>query len=329
MALLPITPLSSQDHLRTHVLIHTLCHNKTKRDSKIARALRLGCLLGSALSLSGCYPERVESVRLMNQGIQLYNAGQKSDAVKVLERAGEIDATNHRAMFYQGMILNNIGQFLAERGEGRAQFREAVDALKNSVKVRADDAEALFQLGVAQEALGRDEEALLSFARASQVEAHGQSYYRSAEIHSRLERYNKAQDQYHSAIIAQPSLGVSYTALSKLYRRFKRLNEAVQVLKNAVVNDPGEVGHYRDLGELYGELKQHTRAIKYLQEALKIDPSQKVVLFLLGETYAQIEADQSAVVYLNRYIRSSIPASQRYVKLKAQKLLKQIKRRRR
>lgn len=276
-------------------------------------------------SLSGCYPERVESVQLMNDGIKLYNQGKREAAVLSLDRSAKRDPTNHRAMFYRGQMLNELGTLSGDED----RFRDAARSFEESTKVNSSDPEVFFQLGIAYKNLKEYRDALRAFEQASDVQPHGQAHYHSGEIYLELEEYNKAQESLRSAIIAQPDLGVAYTALAKLYRRFKCRSEALIVLKNAIENDPGEAGHFRDIGEVYSDLKQHAKAVEYFEQALQIKPDDAPVVFLLGNAYLAIDDDESAEVTLRKYLRMGHRAEERLMIQKTRALIKRLQKKKR
>ena len=283
------------------------------------------CLCVSGTMVSGCYPERVDSVKLMNEGIKLYQSGKRRPALRVLERSAQRDPTNHRAPFYRGLVFNEMG--LADQDE--RHFRDAVKSFEASAKVNQNDPEVFFQLGIAYKSLEDYRDALNAFEKASEIQAHGQAHYHSGEIYLTLEEYNRAQESFRAAITAQPDYGVAYTALSKLYRRFKKRSEAVIVLKNAIENDPDEVGHYRDLGEVYTDLKQFTRAVEWLEKAQQMSPYDAPITFLLGVAYLQVDDEQSAEVSLRKYLGMSHRTAERIMVLKARQILKKLQKRRR
>jgi len=261
----------------------------------------------------------------MNDGIKLHQTGKRTAALRLLERSAKRDPTNHRAMFYRGLILNESG--LAKHDESK--FKEAVRAFTDSAKVNGTDPEVFFQMGIAYKALEEYREALRAFEKANAINPHGQSHYHSGEIYLTLEEYNQAQESFRSSITAQPDYGVAYTALAKLYRRFKKRTEAMVVLKNAIENDPDEVGHYRDLGEVYSELKQYTKAVEWLEKAQQISPYNAPIVFLLGNAYLSIDDEQSAEVSLRQYLSMSHRNEERLMVLKARQLLKRLQKRRR
>lgn len=288
-----------------------------------SRPLRIPLILLTTLtsfSLFGCYPERVESIRLMNEGIKHYNSGELSTAVRKLELSSERDPTNHRSLFYQGLILNDRGR----QEEESRYFEQATHALEKSIKIAPDDSETHYQLGVALDALDRDDAALLAYAAANRVAPHGEAYYRSGLIHQEAERFNQAQESYRNAITTKPSLGLAYSALALLYRHFKEMSSAITVLKNALENDPEPLVHYRDLGQIYAQLKQFTKAIELYRQAEQTSGTSPQLTYLMGEAYFQMGDYQSAEMHIKLFVKMGLKEQDRPLIPKAKDLLRRL-----
>ena len=294
---------------------------KSLSQSKRSKISLFMILLLNCTCLLGCYPERVESIKLMNAGIKKHNSGSSTAAVRLLARSAETDPTNHKALFYQGLILNELGR-IEERAD---RFEDAVHALKDSIKINKEDPRVFYQLGVALSELERNSQALRAFADAQSIQAHGEAAYRSALIHLKQEQYNSAQESLRSAIIAQPELGLAYTALSQLYRRFKKPSAAVMVLKNAIENDPEDTNHYRDLGEVYASLKQYSKAIQLFETALQDRPTNAPLAFLLAEASYNHGDLQSAEIYIKKYLRMGHRKEEKLMISKAKRMLAKLR----
>jgi len=63
------------------------------------------CVILLASSVSGCHEERNQSIRLMNEGLKLVKRDRMGEAVKTFAEAAQVDPTNDRARYYQGMVL--------------------------------------------------------------------------------------------------------------------------------------------------------------------------------------------------------------------------------
>ena len=260
----------------------------------------------------------------MNDGIQKYNRGSLRAATRLLERSATRDPSNHRAMFYRGLILNELG-----RSEESPHFYEdAVRALQDSLKLASDDAETHYQLGVAYTGLTQYSSALSAYSAAVRIRPHGEALYRSGLIHLEEERYNQAQESFREAIKAKPELGLSYTALSQLYRRFKKMSAAITVLKNAIENDPEDLGHFRDLGEIYASLQQYSKAVELYEKALESSSSNSHLTFLLAEAYYKMGDRQSAEIQIKKFIRMRHTRADRLLVSKAKELLRELNKKR-
>lgn len=316
-----------------HIFMHSSTLHISKRDSVLGAKIRsllsgrqskislFVILVLVCIGLAGCYPERVESIKLMNAGIKKHNSGSSTAAVRLLARSAETDPSNHRALFYRGLILNELGR-IEERAD---RFEEAARALRDSVKINKEDPRVFYQLGVALSELERDNQALKAFADAQNIQAHGEAAYRSALIYLKQEQYNLAQESLRSAIIAQPELGLAYTALSQLYRRFKKPSAAVMVLKNAIENDPEDTNHYRDLGEVYASLKQYSKAIQLFETALQDRPTNAPLAFLLAEASYNHGDLQSAEIYIKKYLRMGHRKEEKLMISKAKRMLAKLR----
>ena len=278
-------------------------------------------IIGVSLTLSACYPERVESIKLMNQGIKEYKSGSSSAAIRLLARSADTDPTNHRALFYRGLILNEMGRI----DERSSRFEQAVESLRDSIKIFGDDPEAHYQLGVALSMINEDRPAIEAFSSATAISPHGEACYRRGLIHLKREEYNDAQESFRSAIVAKPDLGLAYTALSQLYRQFRKKSAAVTVLKNAIENDPEEMNHFRDLGEVYASLKQFSKAIQLFETAHQEKPMNAPLMYLLGQAYYMHGDLQSAELYIKKYLRMGHTRAERLMISKAKEILANLR----
>ena len=289
--------------------------------SLLARLALTALLAAPSLTLSACHPERAESIKLMNEGIKSFRAGGSSAAIRSLEMAGDVDPTNDRAFFYQGIILNDLGRATSES----THFEAAAKALKRCAEVNPKDPEAFYQLGVAYEALGRVEEAVKAFDQAIALKGgHGEAALRKGLTLMVRRRFNDAQDAFQLAIRVKPQLTEPYQALANLYVRFRQAGPAAQVLKNAIENHPDVHEFKRDLGQIYEGQGQFASAIPLYESAHTLDPSDSTVLFLIAKAYFKMGDLRSAEVYARKFLAQGARADKLEI-LAAKKMLLDIK----
>ena len=78
-------------------------------------------VFGAAIIMVGCHQERNESIRLMNKGLERAKQDKLSQAVDFLQKAAEADPTNHRALYYTGLIY---GQKYGDAAKAETFFRQ-------------------------------------------------------------------------------------------------------------------------------------------------------------------------------------------------------------
>lgn len=272
----------------------------------------------------GCHQERTESIRLMNQGIKAYRAGQINSAVRSLEMAGEVDPSNDSAFYYQGMILNDQ----ASKSHNEAQFQAAIKALRGCVAANKEHTEGYYQLGLAHYELSQMDEAIKAFDQAIQLKGgHGDASLLKGKALLVKRSYNDAQRSFHQAIRIKPQLIEPYQALSMLYRRFHQAAPAAQVLKNALDNHPDVYEFYRDLGQIYAGQEQYSKAIPLYEKALKINPTASTLMFLLARAHMASKDFRRAEVLLKTFLRRGVSADNRLEHKAAKQMLLEIKNR--
>ncbi len=273
-----------------------------------------------SLALGGCHPERAESIKLMNDGIKAFRAGNTISAIRSLEMAGDVDPSNDRAFFYQGIILNDLGRDTSES----ERFEAAAKALKRCGEINPQDPEAFYQLGVAYEALGRVEEAVKAFDQAIALKGgHGEAALRKGLTLLVRRRFNDAQDAFQLAIRVKPQLTEPYQALATLYMRFRQAAPAAQVLKNAIENHPDVYEFKRDLGQVYEGQGQLMSAIPLYESAAALEPNSATLLFLLAKAYFKVNDMRSAEIYTRKFLQQGARADKLEM-LAAKKMLLDI-----
>jgi tetratricopeptide (TPR) repeat protein len=126
---------------------------------------------------------------------------------------------------------HKLGLAYADAG----RYAEAVDALKEAVRLKADFIIAHNDLGYVFSYLGRHEDAVESYQRAIQhkpdyVKAHnnlGMAY-------GQLGRYDEAIASFKRAITLQPAYAAAHYNLGAAYYKSGRDGEAVESLKEAI-----------------------------------------------------------------------------------------------
>ena len=273
--------------------------------------------------LLGCHPERSESLRLMNEGISYFNAGNIQKAIVRLKQAGRVDPTNDRAFFYQGDILNQMG----DRLQDPKYYKQAIAPLNKVLKILPKDPHIFYELGVAYAGSEQIDQAIKAFDQAFEKsdESHGQSQYRKGQLLEHLERYNEAQEAYYHAIKARPSIQEAYFQLNRLYFRFGQWEHARRVIEDGLRHHTESAGLKQDLGLVFEKQKKWVDAMNAYTQAIELDADQYNFYFLRARVAYELQDFQKARQDLKKYLSTSHSAEERNQVRKARDLLNLLK----
>ena len=119
--------------------------------------------------------------------------------------------------------------FLTPTIQAAVALGETIEARKQAVKMKSDDAKTLFDLGVA--------------------------YLKSG-------MYKEAIEVYKRAIFINPDYIDAYNYLGKAYGELGMYKEAIEVLKVAIERDPEHAMSYYNLGILYNSSNDKDSALE-------------------------------------------------------------------
>lgn len=261
------------------------------------RAVLRWALVGSlglgALAVTGCNRERNESIKLMNQGLQAFKRDRLTEALTFLGQASDVDPTNDRAFFYQGLLYE---QKLDKFGQAEESYRRAIE-------LNGANAEYHYHLGAALAKQQKWKEAVASLEKSIELDPErAEAHLRLGMALERLEQYDRAQEVYMRAIQTDPRLPEAYNALGNLYRRFEQYSHAAQVFKNGIENNPAWPMNYHDLGLVYSAQRRFADAIGQYDKARELEPGHPGTLFNLGMAHYANGDGTKAIENLKMYL---------------------------
>jgi TonB family protein len=183
----------------------------------------------------------------------LYLHGHRPEAVQSLKDAISIDPNFEIA-------YRRLGECLMAMGPDREA--EAIDTLRQAIRLNPHDVEAELMLGSA---------------------------------YSRMQRYAEAAELYQDAIKENPSLGVTYFELGDVYTAIGSYVQAEDAYKQGLQKMPAHPEGYITLGNLYLKLGRPTDAIDTLRKATDLAPRYNSGHFALGMAYATSGDKKSAM----------------------------------
>jgi len=168
-----------------------------------------------------------------------------------------------------GMVLEML------RG---GRIREALPLLESIARVRTDDAEVAYNLGIAYSELGRFEDAIMRLKKA---------------------------------VALRPAYSHAWTGIGVAYQRLGKSQEALAALHKAVEADPGDGYAHRNLGAVLAKEGKLQEALPHLREAFHQLPNDPQTMFGLAQCLESLggEDDLSQADGLYRSFIERFPAS--------------------
>ncbi|HDZ62757.1 MAG TPA: tetratricopeptide repeat protein, partial [Nitrospirae bacterium] len=174
----------------------------------------------------------------------------------------------------------NLGLAYSDLGK----YQEAVDAYKQAIRIKPDDANAHIVLAFAYSELGKYQEAIDANKQVIRIKPdYASAHFGLGLAYGALGKYQEAVDAYKQAIRIEPDDALAHFQLGSAYSSEMRYKEAIEAFKQAIKIKPDVEAHY-NLGVIYGDLGMHKEAIDAYKQAIRIKPDYKAHINL-GNAY--------------------------------------------
>jgi len=169
----------------------------------------------------------------------------------------------------------------------KQQFREALTAYQEVVKLDPKDDEAYYQLALLYLREGKPEDVRLAHLallkvvklKGSRIDAHLQL----AQLYLLSEQPEKARLQAEAILAADPANSDGHLILGISYVREKRIEKGIAEMRLAIDSDPKSRGAYLELARTYGQQRNFSEAETVLRDLLQIDPQSVETRMALGD----------------------------------------------
>ncbi len=223
---------------------------------------------------------------LENQAQAAATAGESEKALALLIDARKYAPDNPDVHFQLGIVALRM-----------SLWQDAANAFQQTLKVRENDALALYNLGRAFMGLAEFEEAREQFVRYIAVRPDDPSGYCALGMTlAALQRSAEAKAQFERSIAVAPAMASagaptqteSYYRLGLLDLESKDLESAAKNLRQVLDRKPQHSGAMTALGRVEFEQKHYTKALDLLQRAVASDDSSHEAHYYLGLTLARL-----------------------------------------
>ena len=194
------------------------------------------------------------------------------------------DNTNTAAATVSFAEITDANVALAEgkRLLDENQTETAIMALRRSVEIDRDQAEAHFHLGIAYALLDMQ---LQQSGRVVETVANSNSKEKIVKTRSDL-AYEEAVKAYRKWIDKNPKDDNAYYYLGRTYAKLMKDEEAEEAFQEAVDLKPTDTEYQTELGAIRIKLAQYHEALKPLKKAIELDPANGRAIDLLEDAEA-------------------------------------------
>jgi len=228
-------------------------------------------------------------------------------AIRGYRAAAQLDPTNPRYPDALGTIYLQLGQLAQEAGEKAAaqtSFVAAETALRQALRLQANDSDVYYRLGIALFQQQRYAEAAAAYREALRLEPNNADYHSElGSTYSKLGQWAEAEEAYGAALRLQDD-ATTRLLLGAAYEQQGRLPEAIQQYETALRLQPSPtaknllVQAHLALCRLYAAQHQTQDYMQEAQAILNLQPDHAEAHSLLGLAYeTKGQPDQAITEY--------------------------------
>lgn len=272
------------------------------------------CMAYMELTLERFSEGRAETLRLLSKIQRQYSEicfenGDDDRAFRFLELAKEalneslaIENTFAAHVVLAELLTEDMEDHLDEAEEHLIQAEDLSSG-------PADEANIEIHLGKIDTEREQDEDALLHFQHATELEPNfAPAWFNLAAAYSRLENVEEAEESYRRAIELQPDDVNLYVQLSFLYKSENQDDMAIEALKEGLSANPDSVELCIALSTFYSTIDDYEQAEEYLDKAEQIDPDDVMVEMMRPMLKSMRSLYTSTTSKRTRQVVESIPA---------------------
>ena len=240
-------------------------------------------------------PDDNPAAQLLADAVDAHRRGDPDAAKALYEEVLRVDPAHHDALHLLGVIAYEARNHdLAVR-----LIRRALEAYEPNPAAHAN-------LGLALQALERDEEARACFERAVALDpANTGAWLGKGDVLNRLGQHEPALRSYAQALVLNPRNPHGWRALGAISLRLGRYADAVQSYDRSVILDPRDSTSFYQRGNALSHLGRSDEAMASYERAIALHPHHAQALhqrgalqFALGNTDAALASFDAALTIL-------------------------------
>jgi len=167
------------------------------------------------------------------------------------------------------------------------RYEEASERFESVLAANPTGYEVVFFLGIAQRRSGLGDEAIATFERIPEGNAHyPDARTQIAALYERRERFAEALAEVEKANAANPSQELDLYAAT-LRAKTGDFDGAVEQMQSLLAANPYDDELLYNLGVIYGEADRTDESVEFMRRALEVNPDNASALNYIGYTWAE------------------------------------------
>ncbi|WP_447984521.1 tetratricopeptide repeat protein [Nitrospira sp. Nam74] len=213
-------------------------------------------------------------------------AGQNEKALRMYDRAIELDRDQSEAYFSKGVLLVNL-----------KRVDEAERAFEQGIERSKDSPIGYYYLGRIEIEAKQFDRAIRHLDQAIQINPHFEPAYMAlAALYETQQDRPGAIRVYRKYLqVINPQSKEMRHHLIRLYLQEKAYRDALGELDTLLREDPDDLDAQLRVGLVYGELKEYPKAIAQLTKVLSVRPAELRVRDYLGLMYEEVKEYDKAI----------------------------------
>jgi tetratricopeptide (TPR) repeat protein len=217
-------------------------------------------------------PDDRSAAPLLANAVNAHRQGKRDTARALYEGVLRIDPGHHDALHLLGVIAYET-----------RDHDLAVDLIRRALETYEPNPAAYVNLGLALQALERNEEARACFDRAVALDSsNAGAWLGKGDILIRLGEDEPARGSYEQALLLNPRNPHGWRALGAILVRLGRHADAVRSYDQTVMLDPQDATSFYHRGNALSHLGQPDEAMTSFERAIELDPEHAQALHQRG-----------------------------------------------
>jgi tetratricopeptide (TPR) repeat protein len=216
------------------------------------------------------------------------------NAIKYFHLAIEVSEPNETDFIYLDISI----EFQRMR-----MYPEAVDVLKEALRVNKYNESALYELGRCYDIMGESQEAVKSYTEFIDEQPYSSTaWYNLGNAYSKLEDFDKAVWAYDYAILINDEFGPAHFNIGNSYLSLEKYHKAIEHFEMCQKHDGDDAMAMCYIGEAYEQLNEFDLSKHYYKKSIEMEPMLPeawlglgIVEDLLGNTREGIVLIQKAL----------------------------------